>query len=115
MEGREVICAGYGIDRRAVPVPLTRNATGAFNADGEWTAGAPATTTIKAVVQPTTGRQLMDVPEGIRTEAKWLAWSRSEIRDEDVIAYAGLSYRVLYVWPRAEGSFYRAAMGELKP
>jgi len=26
-----------------------------------------------------------------------------------------VSYRVMYLWPRMEGGFYRAAMGRLSP
>lgn len=105
--------AGSGIDRRAVGVTRTRRAAGSYNADGDFVPGAPTTGTILAVVQPASGRQLMDLPEGVRSEARWLAWSRAEIRLDDVIVAGGLSHRVVYVWPRAEGDFYRAAMGEL--
>lgn len=107
--------AGLGIDRRSVSVSLTRKAAGSFNADGDAVPGAATTSTILAVVQPASGRQLMDLPEGIRTEARWLAWSRAEIRLDDVITHGGRSYRAMYLWPRADGAFYRAAMGELAP
>jgi hypothetical protein len=105
--------AGSGIDRRAVSVTRTRRSAGSYNADGDFVPGTPTTGTILAVVQPVSGRQLMDLPEGVRSEARWLAWSRAEIRLDDVIVAGGLSHRVIYVWPRAEGEFYRAAMGEL--
>lgn len=105
--------AGAGIDRRAVPVQHTRAAAGAYNDDGEWVPGAPANSTIRAVKQPASGRQLMDVPEGIRAEAQWFIWSRSELRIDDTVTFGGLSYRLVYVWARDEGGFYRGAMGEL--
>lgn len=110
--------AGLGIDRRAVSVSLTRRAAGAYStADatyGEWVPGAPTTTTIMAAIQPYTGRKLEDLPEGARSEAKWLAWSRAELRLDDVIAHGGFTYRVMYIWPRADGGFWRAALGQQK-
>lgn len=103
------------IDRLAVNVSLTREAPGAHNDDGEWVPGTSTTSTIRAAIQPARGNQLMDVPEGIRTEAQWLLWSRSEVKVNDVITSGGVSYRVMHLWPRAEGGFYRAAIGRLAP
>jgi|TARA_R100000049_G_C1932626_1_gene76487 hypothetical protein len=111
--------AANAIDRRARPVTHKRNAAGAYDQTegsptfGQWIEGSETTTTIQAVVQPASGRQLMDLPEGIRDEARWIIWSRAEMRNDDVIVNAGSSYRVMYLWPRAEGEFYRAAMGLL--
>lgn len=103
------------IDRLAVEVTISSLEFGAYNDDGEFVRDATSAATIRAAVQPASGRQLMDLPEGIRAEARWLAWSRSEIRIDDVICHAGKNYRVLFVWPRGEGGFHRAAMGLLKP
>lgn len=106
--------AGNAIDRRAWNVTRTREVAGAYNANGDWVPGTATPTTIKAVVQPASGNQLMDVPEGIRTEAGWICWSRSDMKTDDDIANNGVSYRVLFVWPRdQDGDFYRAALGRL--
>ncbi|NTS31268.1 hypothetical protein HQ945_08370 [Phyllobacterium sp. BT25] len=105
---------GIAIDAFAVSVTRTRKATGAYNADGVWVAGAPASIAISATIQPVSGWELKDMPEGIRTEAKYLAWSRSEILIDDVITYKGKEHRVLFVRDRDEGDFYRAALGLLK-
>lgn len=107
--------AGAAIDRRAIEVQHTRLYPGEYNADGDRVPGYSTVGLILAVVQPASGRHLMDLPEGIRAEARWLAWSRAELRLDDVIEHAGRTYRVLYLWPRAEGEFYRAAMGEQAP
>ncbi|MBN9074299.1 MAG: hypothetical protein J0H34_22405 [Rhizobiales bacterium] len=108
-----MIDVAIAIDGEAVNVSLTRKAAGDYNADGEFVPGAPSTSTIRAAVQPASGRQLMDLPEGIRNEARWLAWSRSEIRLDDEMTQGGSRYRVMFVWPRAESGFWRAAMGLL--
>src|SRR5690606_10287750 len=103
------------IDGEAVNVSLAREGSGGYyNDDGDYIPGTPATTsTIRAAIQPATGNQLMDVPEGMRTEARWLLWSRSEVKIDDTITSGGVSYRVMHLWPRMEGGFYRAAIGRL--
>lgn len=109
--------AASAIDRRAIAVTHTREAPGGYDQTpgsptfGEWVPGAETSTTIQAVVQPMSGRKLMDVPEGKREEAMWAAWSRAELRNDDRITYGGRTYVVRFVWPRAEDDFYRAAMG----
>ena len=108
-----MIDVAAAIDGEAVNVLLNREATGHYDGDGNWIPGAAASSAIRAAIQPASGRQLMDLPEGIRAEARWLAWSRSEIRLDDTIAHGGSNYRVMFVWPRAEGGFWRAAMGLL--
>lgn len=114
--------AGFGIDRRAWAVTLSRASDGAYNDDGDHIPGASTTIPIKAVVQPASGNQLLDVPEGMRVSstptgaqvnAGWLLWSRSEVRLNDHVFDAGVEYRVMYLWPRREGEFFRAALGRL--
>ena len=100
------------IDRFAVKVSLTRRGAGGY-VDGVYIRGAATTSEIMAVIQPATGNQLMDVPEGIRVEARWIFWSRSALSVDDVIKHGGVSYRVMYTWPRDEGAFHRAAIGRL--
>ena len=101
------------IDRLAVPLSLTRTLAGGYNDDGVWVDTNIDTTSIRGAIQPANGNQLMDVPEGMRTEARWLLWSRSEVKVDDTITSGGVSYRVMHLWPRAEGGFYRAAIGRL--
>lgn len=108
-----MIDVAIAIDGEAVNVSLTRRAAGAYDDDGNWIDGAPSTSTIRAAIQPASGRQLEDLPDGIRNEARWLVWSRSEIRLDDEFGHAAAFYRVMHVWPRAEGGFWRAAAGLL--
>lgn len=108
-----MIDVAIAIDGEAVNVSRTTRGAGGYDADGNGVPGAPATTTIRAAIQPASGNQLMDLPEGMRTEARWLLWSRSEVKEDDEIGASGINYRVMYVWPRAEGGFFRAALGRL--
>lgn len=103
--------AGLAIDRRAIPASRIRRAPGAYDADGRFVEGSTTSSSIRAVIQPASGDQMRDMPEGIRTEANWLLWSRADILVDDEITHAGIRYRVLHVWPRADGGFYRAALG----
>lgn len=108
-----MIDVAIAIDGEAVDVSLTREAAGHWDDDGNWVPGEPTSSTISAAIQPASGRQMEDLPEGIRNEARWLLWSRAEIRLNDKIIHAGSSYRVMHVWPRIEGGFWRAAAGLL--
>lgn len=109
-----MIDVALAIDGEAVNVSLKREAAGHYDGDGNWVPGSATTSTIRAAIQPASGRQLEDLPDGIRNEARWLVWSRSEIRLDDEITHGGSCYRVMHVWPRADGGFWRAAAGLLK-
>jgi hypothetical protein len=106
--------AGMAIDRRAIGMSRTRRAADSYDPNtGKAVLGASTTTAIKAVIQPASGNQLKDVPEGVRTEAQWLLWSRADVVIDDKITHKGIDYRVVYAWPRDEGAFYRAALGRV--
>lgn len=102
------------IDAEAEPVQRIRKAAGGYNLDGDAVPGSPSTVPIMAAVQPASGRQLMDLPEGLRTEAQFIIWSRSTIEENDRITYAAETWRVVFVWPRPNDGFFRAAMGKMK-
>lgn len=112
---------GIAIDFLGVSITRIRNAPGSY-VDGKWIPGPPTSTAVTAVVQPiiggainsTFGHQLMDLPEGVRTEAKLAAWSRSDFALDDTVVYKGQNYRVLFVWDRQDGGFYRALLGLLR-
>ncbi len=110
-----MIDVAIAIDAEAVSMNRTRRTDGGYNDDGEAIPGTSATETIRATIQPVKGNQLMDMPEGIRTEAGWMCWSRSSLMVDDVITHKTVTYRVLFDWPRDEGVFYRAALGRTKP
>jgi hypothetical protein len=110
-----MIDVAIAIDGEARNVSLTTRAAGAY-VDGEWVAGSATTTTIRAAIFPASGDKLRDLPEGTRTEAGWLMWSRTPINTDDTIVDGSVSYRVLFDWNRSpEGGFYRAALGRTTP
>lgn len=110
-----MIDVAIAIDGEARNVTLTTHAAGAYNADGDFVPGAATSTTIRAAIFPASGNQLRDMPEGIRTEAGWVCWSRSAMAIDNQITADGIVYRVLHAWPRPEGGFTRAALGRVTP
>ena len=111
-----MIDVAEAIDAEAESVTLRAVAAagGGYNSGGKWVANVAGTSTIRAAMQPARGNALMDLPEGIRTEAEWFAWSRAVIVVDDEITYRGVSYRVIFAWPRAVDGFVRVALGRLK-
>lgn len=116
-----MIDVAIAIDGEAVSMTRTRVICGDYTDDGKLAAGTLAVVPIMAVIQPTSGarlhsgNQLEDAPEGIRTEAQWMLWSRSDIAVDDQITHRDVAYRVLFAWPRDEGGFSRAALGRETP
>ena len=99
------------IDRHAVDVPIARHAGGVY-VEGVWTPTAPGSTTIKATIQPTSGKERINLPEGVRDSAKWTIWSREILANSDELTIKGETHIILHVWERDEGAFYRAIAGE---
>lgn len=106
--------AGLAIDLQTISIGVLHSKTPGSYDHGKWVPGAPISNTLRGVIQPATGRQLMDVPEGVRTEANYIVWSRQAIVEDDTITYKGKDHRVVWLWPRDEDSFYRAAIGMTK-
>lgn len=83
---------------------VTRRAPGTLN-KGRHTAGDATTHVISANVQPASGRDLLRLPEGLRTRETIAIWTAGDLRtvDEstslpaDVVAYDGASYEVQLV------------------
>lgn len=110
-----MIDVAIAIDGEARTVSRVSRASGSYNADGEFVPGAATASTIRAAIFPASGNQLRDMPEGIRTEAGWVCWSRSTLAVDDQITAEGITYRILFAWPRPEGGFYRVALGRVTP
>lgn len=81
---------------------VTRGSAGTYIA-GRLTPGALTTTPLAAVnIQPASGRDLLRLPEGVRTRETIAIWTSAELRtaDEatgtpaDVVGYGGASYQV---------------------
>ena len=110
-----MIEAALAIDGEAKEVLLRTQAEGSYDEGGRWVPGGNVDTPIMAAVQPVTGGGLEDLPGGIRAEARKRLWTRSLIKENDVVVEKGTSYRVLLVldW-FDEGGYYEAVLGKLE-
>lgn len=66
----------------ATTLTVTRRAAGSYVA-GVWTPGATSTLTVEGSLQPMTGRELLLLPEGERTRARWKLYTETELRTAD--------------------------------
>lgn len=99
------------INAYARPVTLSRRAAGAYDADGQFVEGAVTTVATRATVQPVSGRERMELPEGARMQARWTIWSATELLPDDRITFGGETYEVQFVMPRSTlGQFWRATL-----
>ncbi len=101
---------GEIIEDFAAPLTLRRRASGGY-AMGRFLEGAATDVTIRAVVVPSTGRDLNRVPEGLRTRVSVRVFSQSELRvgpPPDEFVYGGETYQLVHVAPWTQGEFYDA-------
>ena len=84
------IVAGF-----ALTTATRRRRTGAYGADGVWSA-ASADTSIDVCIQPVTGRQRALLPEGVRERVVYLAHTLADVRGDsdggqpgDLIVFGG--------------------------
>lgn len=110
-----MIDLGEVIDAEAnADLTLRRKSGGSYNDAGRWVNEILTDVPARAVVQPATGQKLMDLPEGDRNEARFFLWMREALALDDIVVYAGQSYRTVFVWPRPEGGYTRAAIGLMR-
>jgi hypothetical protein len=106
-----------------VVVTVARRATGSL-AQGRYTPASPTTFTIPdAVVSPATGRDLLRLPEGVRTREVLAILSTVELRTAnehaatpaDVVTYKGRAYEVQTVEDWTDnGGFWRALAAKVE-
>lgn len=103
------------IESFASTYTVTRSSASAYGADGRLDAGTTSTLTVRAVVQPVTGRDLKRLPEGLRTDDVRQVFTATELKtqgagqDPDSIAIGGEDYEVQTVERWADlGGYWRA-------
>lgn len=95
----------------ATTVYLKSKNPATYDNNGNLIAGLGDPRPIQATVQPISGRALMDLPEGVRDEARKLIWTKSALETGQVVADNGQDYRVVHVWDRRIGGYYKAVLG----
>lgn len=101
---------------------VTRQTGGSY-VNGIWTPGGSSTFSIVASIQPTSGEDLVRLPEGVRTRELVTVFTPTELQvknapagtEADRIAYKGASYEVQTVekWDE-QGGFYRAVAAKIE-
>jgi hypothetical protein len=113
--------SALAIDFLAEPATLRRFTAGAWQPNGVYLEGTPATSTIQIVIQPpgTNDLQMVDLmqePEGERNEGIVLIWTRTDLQTAnsvtglpgDEIEARGRRYNVITIMERAEAGFTKA-------
>lgn len=99
------------IDDEAVPVVFKPPAGATYTKGGDALPGAaPDPVPGMAAVQPSSGRLLQDLPEGLRAEVSMVGWSRTMVALKWEVVYGGNIYRVVHVWERPADGFCKFAM-----
>lgn len=80
---------------------------------GEWVRGKWVETdedpvTIDASIQPISGREIVNLPEGKRERARWTIWTLDDVGGDDEILYNDDKYEVYVATPRHEEDFIKA-------
>lgn len=108
--------AGLAVDAMARPATLVRAGAGSY-VGGRWVGAPPSSVAIRAVIQDPKESDIRQLPEGERTEAFMVIWSRSELRTSDetakteadrVTSEDGQTFKITRVSARTEAGFYRA-------
>lgn len=108
-----MIDVAEAIDDEAELVTWTRYAAGTTDGKGNYIKGAATTLDIAAAIQPSSGRQMKDLPEGLIKEVAYVGWSRSTVAVNHEIGYGGENFRVVWAWPRPKDGFTKFALRKI--
>lgn len=92
--------SGVVLDLASGVYTITRITPGTYGTDGRFVPGTQSTFTIQASVQPLDGRDLLRLPEGLRTHELLKVYSPTQLfvqgagQDPDVITLQATPYQV---------------------
>lgn len=114
-----MIDLGVALDFGDWEIPVKYAATGdqQYDDDGDPIFVEPLAGTIRGKIQPMNGRDLRDMPEGMREEAKMVIGTRSNVRVNDEVFNSkdGLYYKAIFIIPpTVGGNRTRAILGHIK-
>jgi hypothetical protein len=101
------------------PYVVQRAAQGSY-VDGVFVPGTSSTLSIRAAVQPLTGRDLLELPEGHHASEVRLVFTTTELRSlspdsaADIVVIDGINWRVVEVsrWDFDGDTHYRAMVSK---
>lgn len=103
------------IDAESEAIIWRTFAAGTYDSKGYGVPGAATDVAKRAAIQPITGRQLLDLPLGVREDVEMLGWTRAPVAVDDHIRYRDEWFRVFYARPRPMDGFTRIALGRISP
>ena len=109
-----MINIGIAVDYFSRGLEIERNKGGSYDARGNFDANSGVTAKLNGSIQPMRGRDLNDMPEGIREEARLILSTTGKVENDDTVIDGGTKYRVIYIWPSTLGHYTRAALGLLE-
>jgi hypothetical protein len=92
--------SGTVLDLASGSYTVTRTVPGTTGTDGRFEPGSSTPVTVTASVQPLSGRDLLRLPEGLRTKELIKIYSPTQLyvqgagQDPDVISVRGVSYQI---------------------
>lgn len=110
-----MIDVALAIDAESETITWRQRSPGSYDGRGNGIGESWTDTQTAAAIQPVSGRELQDLPEGVRSKVTMVGWTRSEVAENDQIIYRGDTYRVYAVRPRPMDGFHRIALGKVSP
>lgn len=109
------IDVALAIDAESEDITHRARSIGSYDERGNGMPGTWIEAPARAAIQPISGRELQDLPEGVRAEVTMVGWTRSAVAVDEQIVYRGDTYRVFAAKPRPMDGFTRIAIGRLRP
>lgn len=100
-----------------IPIVYADASAQQYDDDGLPISGNNTPDTIRGKIQPVNGRDLRDMPEGMRDEASMVLGTRATVKLNDVVTdnRDGRKYKAIYIIPATVGgNRTRAVLGLLK-
>lgn len=93
---------------------LKTHGASSYDINGNAIADVVSQSPIRGSIQPAKGRDLMDMPEGVRNEASHVLSTTTQVQNDQFIVDGVNEYRIVYVMPSALGHYTRAGLGLIK-
>ena len=109
-----MIDVAEAIDAEAEACTFYQPGNDDYDEDGRAIIGGLEAHPAYAAVQPVSGRVLLDLPEGLRSEVSMVGWSRMMVDVNWQMEQHGVRYRVRHLWPRPLDGFGKFALSRIK-
>lgn len=108
-----MIDVGIAVDRFSVPATYTTFTSVIYDDYGNAVKSENAPVDFNGCFQHVSGRDLLDLEEGVRREAVYSLWTRVALKIDDHVHYGGVSYRIKKAHIRHLGNYNKYILGRL--